>query len=153
MHHADRIVERVVIDHEPRMSGAGKHLDQFADGDVLLHGDDVGARHHYAFDPAFAQPKNILEHGGFGRREAGFRLLGGEDELELGARRLCPPAEQNAHHARKPALVQVAAGLGQDHRQAAAFGLVRFGSDWRLGHCYRHIGAYRLGRITDQPWM
>jgi hypothetical protein len=22
-------------------------------------------------DPAFAQPKNILEHGGFGRREAG----------------------------------------------------------------------------------
>ena len=33
---------------------------------VLLHGDDVGARHHDAFDPAFAQAEDILEHRGFG---------------------------------------------------------------------------------------
>ncbi len=44
--------------------------------DVLLHRDDVGARHHDAVDPAFAQAENVLEHRRFGRRETGFRLLG-----------------------------------------------------------------------------
>ena len=52
------------------MAGAGEHHDQFADSDVLLHGDDVGARHHDALDPAFAQTENVLEHRRFGRREA-----------------------------------------------------------------------------------
>ena len=65
--HAGRIVERIVVDDEPRMAGAGEHHGQFADGNVLVHGDDVGARHHDALDPAIAQAENILEHGGFGR--------------------------------------------------------------------------------------
>ena len=144
MHHPDRIVERIVIDHEPRMRGAGEQQEQFADGDILLHGDDVGPRHHDAFDPAFAQPKNVLEHGGFGRREAGLRLIGREHELQVGAgRRRSTPAEQNAHDARHPAFAQVAAGLRQDHGQARALGLVGFVGigDWVIA--YRHIGAER----------
>ena len=35
--HADRIVERVVVDDEPRMPGLLEHLHQFAERDVLLH--------------------------------------------------------------------------------------------------------------------
>ena len=57
MDHAGRIVERVVIDHESRMCGDLEHANEFADGDVLLHGNDIGARHHDALDPAFAQPQ------------------------------------------------------------------------------------------------
>ena len=101
--HAGRIVERVVVDDEPRMAGALEHFDQFAERDVLLHGDDVGARHHDALDPAFAQAEDILQHGGFFGRKARLRLLGGEHEFEIGARRRCLPAEQDAHDAREPA--------------------------------------------------
>jgi hypothetical protein len=36
------------------MAGALEHSHQFADPDVLLHGDDIGARHHDVADPAFA---------------------------------------------------------------------------------------------------
>ena len=53
------------------MPGTFEHLDQFADRDVLLHGDDIGARQHDALDPAFAQPENVLEHGRLFGREAG----------------------------------------------------------------------------------
>ena len=63
--HAARIVERVVVDDEARMRGALENLDQFTERNVLLHGDDVGARHHHAFDPRLAQAQDILEHGRF----------------------------------------------------------------------------------------
>jgi hypothetical protein len=122
--HAGRIVEGVVIDHEPGMGRVFEHAHQFADGDLLLHGDDVGARHHDALDPEFAQPKDILEHNGFFRREAGLRLLGGEHELEIGAGRRCLPAEQDAHNARQPAFPGLAR-LGHDHRQIAMLAVGR----------------------------
>ena len=118
MDHAGRIVERVVVDHEPRMPGALEHFDQFAERDVLLHGDDVGARHHDALDPGFAQPEDILEHGRFFGRKARLRLLGGENEFEIGAGRGRLPAEQDAHDARQPAF-RLARRLRHDHRQTA----------------------------------
>ncbi len=40
--------------------------------DVLLHRDDVGARHHDVADSALAQTQDVLEHPAFFRREAGF---------------------------------------------------------------------------------
>jgi hypothetical protein len=126
MHHADRIIERVVVDHEPRMTGAGKHHDEFADGDVLLHGDDIGARYHDALDPAFAQTENILEHRRLYRwRETRFGLLGREDEFKVGARRRGLPTKQDAHDPREPSLTQLA-GLRQDHGKTAMLDLVLF---------------------------
>ena len=72
MHHADGIIERVVIDNKAGVSGTLEHAHQFADLNVLLHSDDVGARHHHIADPALAKAQNILEHPAFIRGEAGF---------------------------------------------------------------------------------
>ena len=41
------------------MAGAFEHLDQFAERDILLHRDDVGARHHDVVDPALAQRQDV----------------------------------------------------------------------------------------------
>ena len=133
MNHAGRIIERVVVDYEPRMGGDLENANQLADGDVLLHGDDIGARHHDALDPAFAQPQNILEHGRFFRRETGLRLLGGENVFEVGARRRGFPAEQDAHDARQPAFLRLV-GLRHDHRQTAMFAVGRVAARRGLGH-------------------
>ena len=126
MDHAGRIVERVVIDHEPRMSGDLEHLDQIAERDVLLHGDDIGARHHDALDPGFAQAEDILQHRGFFGRKARLRLLlGGEHKFKIGARRGGLPAEQDAHDAREPAF-RLFAWFRHHHRQPAVLVLGRF---------------------------
>src|SRR5665213_3294381 len=87
MDHAGRIIERVLVNDEPRMCSALEYLDQFAEHDVLLHGDDVGARDHDAFYPGLAQTEDILEHGGFARRKTRLLLLGGEDKFKVRARR------------------------------------------------------------------
>ena len=108
MDHAARVIERVVVNDEPRMGGAFEHLDEIAERDVLLHGNDVGARHHDAFDLGLAQAEDVLEHGGLGRRKAGLRLPAGEDEFEIRARGGCLPAEQDARHPRQPAFGFVA---------------------------------------------
>ena len=71
MNHPGGVVERVVKDDEPRMTAAGEDVDERFERNVLLHGDDVGARHHDALDPAFAQREDVLEHRGFFGREAG----------------------------------------------------------------------------------
>src|SRR6516225_3227179 len=49
------IMKGVVVDHEARMGGVLEHLQQVAQRNVLLHGDDVGSRHHDIVDPALAQ--------------------------------------------------------------------------------------------------
>ena len=116
VHHADRIVERVVVDDEPRMAGALEHLHQFAERDVLLHRDDVGARHHDVVDPALAQRQDVLEHGALFRREAGFAgARRFEHDFEVGAGRTALPAEQRARQAREEAIAlarPVARGTG-----------------------------------------
>ena len=115
VHHADRIVERVVIDDEARMAGALEHAHQFAERDVLLHVDDVGARHHDVADAALAQAEDVLEHPAFFRREAGFaRRHGVEHVLEVGADRARLPAEQRAQGraANQPSPFSRAGGTG-----------------------------------------
>ena len=62
MDHPDRIIEGVVVDHEARMGGVLEHLQEIAERNVLLHGDDVGPRHHDVVDPALAQAQDVLEH-------------------------------------------------------------------------------------------
>ena len=87
MDHADGIVERLVVDHEPRMARIREHLEQLAERDVALHGDDVGTRHHDIRDPPLAQRQDVAQHGAFFGREAvraGARL---EHVLEVGADR------------------------------------------------------------------
>ena len=64
------VVERLIVDDETRMAGIGKHLQQLAERDVALHGDDVGARHHDVHDPPLAQGEDVLQHGAFFGREA-----------------------------------------------------------------------------------
>ena len=115
------------------MAGAGEDHDELADRDVLLYRNDIGTRHHDTLDPALAQTENVFQHGGFGGREARFRLLGGQDEFKVGAgcRRL--PAKQNAHDAREPALVQLAM-LRHQHGQTVMLGLVGFAAGRGLAH-------------------
>ena len=97
VHHADRIVERVVVGDEPRMARLLEHLHQFAERDVLLHGDDVAARHHDVLDPAPAQRQDVPDHGALFRRDAGFAGAGRfEHHLDVGAGRAVPPAEERA---------------------------------------------------------
>ena len=55
MHHAGGVVERVIIDNEPRMTGVFEHLHQVAERDIPLHGDDVGARQHDILNAALTQ--------------------------------------------------------------------------------------------------
>ena len=62
MDHAARIVERLVIDREPRMLGLAEHAHQLVDGDRVLDGDDVGARHHHVLDRQLAEPEDAPEH-------------------------------------------------------------------------------------------
>ena len=127
VHHADRVVERVVINNKPGMTGARIHHDEFADRNILLHGHDVGSRQHDAFDPAFAQAEDVLEHRCFGRRESRFRLLCGQDELKIGACGRAPPSKQDTCDAREPTLMQFAR-FRHDHGKTAMLGLVLVGS-------------------------
>src|ERR1017187_641721 len=100
------------------MRGALERADEFADFDVLLHGDDVGAGDHNVADAALAQPQDVLEHPAFFRRKAGFAGRHGvEHVLEIGAR-VWLPAEQRAKHARHPAFAAFASWLHR-YRQMA----------------------------------
>ena len=54
------------------MAGLLEHLHQFAERDVLLHRDDVGARHHDVLDPRARAGQDVREHRALFRREAGF---------------------------------------------------------------------------------
>ena len=120
MHHADRIVERVVVDDEPRMPGLLEHLHQLAERDVLLHGDDVAARHHDVLDPAPAQRQDVLDHGALFRRDAGLAGAGGlEHHLDVGAGRAVLPAEQRARQPRKEAVALGVGAAADRHRQVA----------------------------------
>ena len=63
------------------MGGALEHLQQLAERDVLLHGDDVGARHHDVVDPALAQARMFLS----------MRLSSGEKPVSPGGWRRARP--------------------------------------------------------------
>ncbi len=135
------------INHEPRMAGLLEHLHQLAERNVLLHGDDVAARHHDVLDPAAAQRQDVLDHGALFRRDAGFAGPGGfEHNLDVGAGRAVLPAEQRAG---EPGEEAFALGVGparDRHRQVARF--VR--SAGRLSRAAVGVSLSAMMRFTSQ---
>ena len=80
MDHAARIVERLVIDRQPRMLGLAEHAHQLVDGERVVDGDDVGARHHHVLDRELAEAQDAPEHAALLRAQrvalaAGKRIL------------------------------------------------------------------------------
>ena len=137
MDHADRVVERVVVGDEPGVAGLLEHLHQFADGNILLHGDDVAARHHDVLDPAPAQRQDVADHGALFRRDAGFAGAGRfEHDFDVGAGRPVLPAEQRA---RQPREETVAFGVGAGHRHREV------GSPARLSRTAGRVGVSHGG--------
>ena len=63
VHHALGIIERLVVDHEPRMCRALEQAHQFAELNVALDRDDVGPMHHDVGDAALVQGEDIAQHG------------------------------------------------------------------------------------------
>ena len=129
------------------MAGALEHLDQLAERDVLLHRDDVGARHHDVVDPAPAQRQDVGEHGALLRREAGSRRArrSPAPSADVRARRAGLPAEQRAQHAREPAVAgsrRRGAGCGT----GAAGSRVRSAALWLGCDLARRCRAWRVGR-------
>ena len=151
---AEGVIERVVVDHKARMAGAGVDLEQFAERYVLLHRDDVGARHHHVHGLALAQAKDVAEHGAFLGREAGLAGAGCQYVPEVGADGACLPAEQRAQRARQPAIaVRARHRARQRNRNREIAGLARGarpvgrrriagGGMVRIGH----------GSISVSPW-
>ena len=95
MDHADGIVERLVVDDEPRMAGIGEHLQQLAERDVALHGDDVGTRHHDIRDPPLAQRQDVAAASCFLRARSRARRRPLEHVLEVGADRCWPSSRRS----------------------------------------------------------
>ena len=62
MNHPARIVERLVIDREARVFGLAEHAHQLIDGDAVVDGNDVGARHHDVLDGELAEAEDAAEH-------------------------------------------------------------------------------------------
>ncbi len=151
VHHPDGIIEGVVVDDEARMGGVLEHLQEVAERNVLLHGDDVGPRHHDIVDPAFAQAQDVLEHPAFFRREAGFRALALEQHLQVRSDRGRTPAEHRAQQAVEPGFrifPHRAAGAPRQPRKIALAGPagVGIGGHTRLavghGTGFKHRGGH-----------
>ena len=113
--HADGIVEHLVVDHQPRMAGAGEHLHELAERDLLLDRDDVGARHHDVHDPPLAQAEDVLQHDAFFRRETGLARARLEDIREVGPDRAGLPSEEHPQRPHQPAFAALVR-----HQAAAA---------------------------------
>ena len=97
------IVEGFVVDHEARMRRALEQAHQFAERDVALDGDDVGAMHHDVGDPPLVQAEDIAQHGALDGGKAD--IVGGrgvEHDLQVVADRSRLPAEQGADRAQQP---------------------------------------------------
>src|SRR5262249_59194838 len=113
VHHADRVVERIVVDDESRVAGTFEHAHELAELDILLHRDDVRAGNHDVADASLAEAQDVLEHPAFFGRKAGFTWAHGiEDVLEVSAHAVRLPAEQRTQHPHEPAL----AFLGRRYR-------------------------------------
>ena len=61
------IVEGFVVDHQPRMRRTFEQAHQFAERDVALDRDDVGAMDHHVGDAAFMQAEDVAQHGALDR--------------------------------------------------------------------------------------
>ena len=123
MHHADRIVERVVSGHQARMSGVLEHLDQFTERNFLLHGDDVAARQQASSIRRPRSARMLLDHGALFRRDAGFARTG-----------------RFQHH------FDVGAGLGRSSSRTARGRGAR-----RIDRVRRPSPGHRNGKVAAPP--
>ena len=146
--HADGVVEHLVIDHQPRMAGAGEHLHELAERDLLLDRDDVGARHHDVHHPPLAQAEDVLQHDAFFGRETGLARACLEDIRKVGPDRAGLPSEEHPQRPHQPAfaaLVRHQAAARDRHRQIAPF-------VGRTGHLGR-AGLILLGHGGQQSGL
>lgn len=111
------IVERVVVDHEARMTRAFEDAHQFPQRNIAFHRDDVGAGHHHVGDAPVVQSQNIAQHRAFDGAEACLAGRGGvQHHLKVGARRSGLPAEQRAQRAHQPHLGRWPQNFAMLHR-------------------------------------
>ncbi len=82
-----RVVERIGIDRHARAAGFLEQDHQFADGDVLVDGLDIGARHHHVGDAHLAEAQDVVQHRPLiGRKDVAVGRVGhqriGDDPRE-----------------------------------------------------------------------
>ena len=82
MHHAFGVIQRLVVDHKSGMRRAFEQAHQFAERDVALDRDDVGAMHHDIGNAPLVQRQDVAQHGA---------LDDGEADIFRGAWRPAPP--------------------------------------------------------------
>ncbi len=103
MNDAFGIVEGFVVNHQPRMRRTFEHAHQFAEPDVALDRDDVGAVDHHVGEAALMQAEDVAQHGALDRRKADLvRRAGIEHHLQVIAYRARLPAEERADRADQP---------------------------------------------------
>ena len=99
------VVEAFVVDDEPRMRRAFEQAHQFAERDVTLDRDDVGAMDHHVGDTPLVQAEDVAQHGALDGGKADLvRRRGIEHDLQVVANRSRLPAEQSADRPRQPVL-------------------------------------------------
>ena len=170
VHDAFGVVEGLVVDDEARMRRALEQAHQFAERDVALDRDDVGAMHHHVGDAPFVQPEDIAQHGALDGGKADLvRRRGVEHDLQVGADRSRLPAEQRADRAGQPVLGGRAQHLAFLHhgRQVGRVARIVVG---RVGvrhvspsapgphgdrdpHTDRECRAARGSPVRDSPWL
>ena len=164
VHDAFGIVEGLVVDDEPRMRRALEQAHQFAERDVALDRDDVGAMHHDVGDAPFVQAEDVAQHGALDGGKADLvRRRRIEHDLQIVADRSRLPAEQRADGAGQPVVGGRAQHLAflHDGRQVARVARIVVG---RVG--VRHVSpsapgphtdlecrAARGSRVRDFPWL
>ena len=105
MNDAFGIVEVFVVDDKTGMRRALEHVDQFAERDITLDRDDIGAMNHDIGDATFMQAEDIAQHGALDGGETGFvGRRGVKHHLKIGADRSRFPSEQRADRPHQPAL-------------------------------------------------
>ena len=105
MNDAFGIVEGFVVDHQARMRGAFEQAHQFAERNVALDRDDVGAMDHDVGDAAFMQGEDVAQHGALdGGKTHLVRRARIEHDLQVVADRSRLPSEQRADRPRQPVI-------------------------------------------------
>src|SRR3974390_2430202 len=102
MDHSYRIIERLVIHYESRMSRALEDLHKLADRDLALNRDYICTWNHNVCDPSLAQGQYVPQHDALGRRKASLAFAIFKQALEAGAGAACLPAKHRSQQTCEP---------------------------------------------------
>ena len=112
------IVEGFVVDHQARMRRTFEQAHQFAERNVALDRDDVGAMDHHVGDAPFMQAEDVAQHGALdGGKPDLVRRRGIEHDLQIVADRSRLPSEQRADRAGQPVVGGGAQNLAVLHHR------------------------------------